>query len=100
MCDITTDVTPNLLVTTYKDQPRPLFYQDDTAELPNSPTLNSNHGENSMISISETQMESHGTMEETPSQASGQQQKRQTYEEAQLHQQKLEHEWSLKQQKK
>ncbi|MBW0562727.1 hypothetical protein O181_102442 [Austropuccinia psidii MF-1] len=45
-------------------------------------------------------MESQGTMEETPSQASGQQRKRRAHEEAQLHWQKQEHEQSLKRQKK
>ncbi|MBW0542830.1 hypothetical protein O181_082545 [Austropuccinia psidii MF-1] len=39
-------------------------------------------------------------MGETPSQASGQRRKRRMHEEAQLHRQKLEHEHSLKQQKK
>ncbi|MBW0581442.1 hypothetical protein O181_121157, partial [Austropuccinia psidii MF-1] len=74
-------------------------HQDDMPELPSSPTFNRNHGDESIISISETQMKSQGTMEEKPSQASGQQRKRRMHEEAQLHWQKLEHEQLLKQQK-
>ncbi|MBW0527677.1 hypothetical protein O181_067392, partial [Austropuccinia psidii MF-1] len=92
--------TLNSLVTTYEGASRPLFNQEDMPESLNSPKFNRIHGDNSIISISETQRESQGTMEETPSQASGQQRKRQTHEEAQLHWQKQEHKRSLKQQKK
>ncbi|MBW0575605.1 hypothetical protein O181_115320 [Austropuccinia psidii MF-1] len=86
-----TEATPNSLVTTYEGPSRLLFHQDDMPESPNSPTFNRNHRDKSIISISETQMESQETMEETPSQASGQQRKRQMHEEAQLHWKKLEH---------
>ncbi|MBW0554281.1 hypothetical protein O181_093996 [Austropuccinia psidii MF-1] len=94
-----TEETPNSLVKTYEGTSRPLFNQEDMPESPNSPMFNRIHGDDSIISISETQMESQGTMEETPSQASGQRRKRQTHEEAQLHRQKQEHERSLKQKK-
>ncbi|MBW0556560.1 hypothetical protein O181_096275 [Austropuccinia psidii MF-1] len=81
-----TEATPNSLVTTYEGPSRPLFHQDDMPESPNSPTFNRNHGDKFIISISETQMESQETMEEMPSQASGQQRQRRTHEEAQLYQ--------------
>ncbi|MBW0486479.1 hypothetical protein O181_026194 [Austropuccinia psidii MF-1] len=95
-----TEATPNSLVATYEGPSRPLFHQDDTPESPNSPTFNRSHGDESIICIRETQMESQETMEEMPSQASGQQRKRWMHEEAQLHWQKLEHKRSLKRQKK
>ncbi|MBW0575276.1 hypothetical protein O181_114991 [Austropuccinia psidii MF-1] len=64
MCYIMTDVAPNSLLTTYKSQQRPLFQQDDTEESPNSHTFNRNHGEDFMISISETQLDTQVTMED------------------------------------